>query len=171
MKKFFVSLLFAVITCSCFSQDLSATDFIEDLEFLKKTLPLKHTRLFAKITQPEFERKVNGITSHADALDYETFTAELFKLTVAIGDEHTFVEPKFSKIFPIKFDFFSEGIFVTGIEKDNALALSARLVSINNHGTTELITFFKTAIQSEKQGVGLCQLEYRHDERGSARSC
>ncbi|NNU34578.1 hypothetical protein HK413_11690 [Mucilaginibacter sp. S1162] len=129
MKKTILPILFALISSTCFSQTLSKADFIEDLEFLKKTLPVKHTNLFAKITRPDFEKKVDAIINKADALNYETFTAELFKLTVSIGDEHTFVEAKFTKVLPIKFEFFKEGIFVTGIDSTKSGLLQTKVDS------------------------------------------
>lgn len=151
MKKRIITILFALISSACFSQTVSKAGFIEDLEFLKKTLPVKHTNLFAKITQSDFDKKVDAIINKADALNYETFTAELFKLTVSIGDEHTFVEPKFTKVLPIQFDFFKEGLFVTGIEPANSALLQARLTAINNQSITNVISLFKKAIQSENQ--------------------
>ena len=61
MKKIMIFVLCSFIGSTCFSQTLSKADFIEDLEYLKKTLPVKHTNLFAKITSPAFETKVNSI--------------------------------------------------------------------------------------------------------------
>lgn len=149
MKKTILPILFTLISSTCFSQTLSKTDFTEDLAFLKKTLPEKHTNLFAKITRSNFEAKVDAIAAKADALNYETFTAELFKLTVNIADEHTFIEPKFTKILPIQFELFKEGLFVTGIDSANSALLQAKLIAINNQSTAKVIALFKEAIQSE----------------------
>ncbi|MES2515907.1 MAG: hypothetical protein V4580_17260 [Bacteroidota bacterium] len=151
MKKTTILILFVLISGTSFSQTLSKADFKEDLEFLKRTLPAKHTNLFAKITLPNFETKVDVIISKADALNYETFTTELFKLTVSIGDEHTFVEPKFTKILPIQFGLFKEGFFITGIDSVNSTFLQAKLLAINNHSITNIISLFKEVIQSENQ--------------------
>ena len=151
MKKTLFPVLLLLISSTCFSQALSKDDFTEDLEFLKKTLPVKHTNLFAKITRPDFEAKVDAITAKAETLNDETFTAELFKLTVSIADEHTFVEPEFTKILPIQFGMFKEGLFVTGIGADNSALLLARLVAINNQSTKNVIALFKEAIQSDNQ--------------------
>ncbi|MCJ0743132.1 S41 family peptidase [Pedobacter montanisoli] len=151
MKKIIVLIFFTLIAHFGFAQSLSKADFIEDLEFLKKTLPIKHTNLFAKITQANFKTKVDAVISKAGALDYETFTTELFKLMVSIGDEHTFVEPKFTKILPIQFELFKEGLFVTGIDEANSDLLQAKLIAINNQSTANVISLFKEIIQSENQ--------------------
>jgi hypothetical protein len=151
MKKAVITFLLALISSTCLPQILQKGDFIEDLEFLKKTLPAKHINLFAKITQRDFEQRINSIISKANVLSYETFIAELFKLTVNIGDEHTFVEPKFDKILPVQFEIFKEGFFVTGIDSTNSAMLQSKLVAINGKGITDVIRLFKKVIQSENQ--------------------
>ena len=151
MKKTILPIVFACISATCFAQSLSKGDFIEDLEYLKKTLPTRHTNLFAKIDSPTFVKKIDAIEAKAGSLNYETFSAELFKLTVAIGDEHTFIERKFTQILPIQFDLFREGLFVTGIDPTNSTLLNSRLVAINDQPVSKVIALFKEAIQSENQ--------------------
>lgn len=147
MRKTIVLMLFILLSNIAFAQTLSKNDFIEDLEFLKKTLPAKHTNLFAKIDSLTFEKKIDLIKAKADVLNEETFIASLFKLTVAIGDEHTFIEPKFTKILPIQFELFKEGLFVTGIDPTHAELLQTRLVAINGEPTNKVISLFNEAIQ------------------------
>jgi len=151
MKNTILTVLFALTSSTIFSQSLSKTDFITDLEFLKKTLPVKHTNLFAKITQPNFEANVNAMISKAGSLNDETFITELFRLTLSIGDEHTFVEPKFTKVLPIQFGLFKEGFFVTGIDSNKSAFLKAKLVAINNQSIIHVISLFKEVIQSANQ--------------------
>ncbi len=147
MRKTIVLMLFVLLSNIAFAQTLSKNDFIEDLEFLKKTLPAKHTNLFAKIDSLSFEKKIDLIKAKADVLNEETFIASLFKLTVSIGDEHTFIEPKFTKILPIQFELFKEGLFVTGIDPTHAALLQTRLVAINGQPTSKVISLFNEAIQ------------------------
>lgn len=148
MKKTIFPILFILLSIHTFAQVLAKNDFIEDLAFLKKTLPTRHTNLFAKIDSPTFIAKIQGIENKVDRLNYETFTTELFKLTVAIGDEHTFIEPKFTKILPIQFDFFKEGLFITAIDSAHSNLLQSQLIAINNKPTSEIVALFKEAIQS-----------------------
>ncbi|WP_449438460.1 hypothetical protein [Pedobacter steynii] len=149
MKKTIIAILFALISSVSFSQTLSKTDFMEDLEFLKKTLPVKHTNLFAKINSSQFENKVDQVSMRSNGFDQNRFIAELFKLTKSIGDEHTFIEVDFSKVLPIQFELFKEGLFVVGIDSANALALNSKLESINGHPVSEVMARFKEIIQYE----------------------
>lgn len=151
MKRTILAPLLICISTACFSQSLTKSDFIEDLEYLKKTLPTRHTNLFAKIDSPTFVKKIDAIEAKAGSLDYESFSAALFKLTVAIADEHTFIERQFTKILPIQFDLFKEGLFVTGIDSANKALVNSRLIAINNQPISKVIALFKEVVQSENQ--------------------
>ena len=98
MNKILFTILFVLVSTFGFSQTLTKADYMEDLDFLKRTLPAKHTNLYAKTTKATFDKLVDDIASKANSLNYETFTVELFKLMVSIKDEHTFVEAKFNTI-------------------------------------------------------------------------
>ncbi len=149
MKKTIITILFGLISIGCFSQTLSKADFMEDLEFLKKTLPVKHTNLFAKIDSNQFKSKVDQVAMRSNGFDRNRFIVELFRLTKAIGDEHTFIEADFTKVLPIQFELFKEGLFVVGIDSANKLMLNSKLESINGYPVTEVIARFKQIIQDE----------------------
>ncbi len=112
-------------------------------------MPVKHTNLFAKIDSAEFKNKVDQVSMRLNGFDRNRFIAELFRLTKSIGDEHTFVEVDFTKILPIRFELFKEGIFVVGIDSVNKSALNSKLESINGHPLNEIIDRFKGIILDE----------------------
>ncbi|WP_293943811.1 MULTISPECIES: hypothetical protein [unclassified Sphingobacterium] len=151
MNKPIFTLLFVLVATVSFSQRLTKADYIEDLEFLKRTLPVRHTNLFAKTTKATFEKLVDDIADKADSLNYDMFTVELFKLMVSIKDEHTFVERQFNRILPIKLGMFKGGLYVTGIDSAFISVLGSKLVAINNHSFKQINALFKEAILSENQ--------------------
>lgn len=131
-----------------FCQQLSKADYLEDLHYLKDTLPKRHINLLAKISKTDFDNKIAEIASRLSNPDFEIFTVELFKLTVVIGDEHTHIEPVFTKAAPIRFNIFTEGIYVTATDTANADLLLYRLTGINEHPVGEVINRFREIIQS-----------------------
>ncbi|RZJ88073.1 MAG: hypothetical protein EOO20_14545, partial [Chryseobacterium sp.] len=149
MKNVLLPILFLLVSNYGFSQKLQKEDFVEDLTYLKKTLPVKHTNLFAKISESSFNAHIDRLIAKAERLNYESFLAELFKLTVKIGDEHTFVEAKFTRTLPVKFTALKEGLFVTSIDSAHSSLLGAKLLGFNNHTITDIISSFKEIIQSE----------------------
>ncbi|MFD0940813.1 S41 family peptidase [Pedobacter boryungensis] len=146
MRKIAALLFFLCFATASMAQQFSKSDFLEDLTYFKTTLPQRHTNLFSKVTEKEFNAKVNEIELKVDSLNYETFVVELFKLIVAIGDEHTRVEPNFTKVLPIRFEQFSEGIYITGIDAKSKAALLGKLTAVNSMPISEVITRFKTII-------------------------
>jgi hypothetical protein len=149
MKKTSIVLCFILLHSGLvFCQRLSKADYLEDLQYLKDTLPKRHINLFAKISKADFDNSIAAIESRLTDPDDETFTAELLKLTVAIGDEHTHIEPVFTKVAPIRFNKFTEGIYVTATDTANADVLLYQLTGVNGHSITEVISRFKEIIQS-----------------------
>lgn len=150
MRKLIIVFLITFSIHNCYGQ-LSKEDFINDLNYLKSTLPQKHTNLFSKITEQDFDTKINNIIAKSDSLNYETFTAELLKLIVSIRDEHTQIEFVNNKIFPIQFEGFKEGIYVKGIDSTNSDLLGTQLTAINNIPIETIIDRYKQVILSENQ--------------------
>lgn len=158
MRKITLLSIFLFYINSCIAQQLHKEDFLEDLAYFKTTLPQRHTNLFTKVSEATFNAKVDAIALKADSLNYETFTAALSKLIVAIGDEHTRVEPNYTKVLPIKFEQYKEGIFTIGVDRNYASSLLGRLIAINGQSMEVITMKFKTVIQSENKSyftVGL----------------
>ncbi|WP_448104289.1 hypothetical protein [Pedobacter panaciterrae] len=132
-----------------FCQQLSKADYFQDLQYLKDTLSKRHINLFAKISKEDFDKNIASIKSRLTDSDNEKFTTELFKLTVAIRDEHTHIEPVFTKVVPIRFNKFIEGIYVTATDTANADVLLCQLTAVNGHAINEVMSRFKEIIQSE----------------------
>lgn len=151
MKKFLSLLFVLVATVSVHSQNQTQKGFEEDLEYLAKALPQKHVNLFAKISRSEFESKIAFIKSKIDSLDEDAFLNELFKLMVAVGDEHTRVEPQamYRYILPLQFASFKEGIFVVATDSAHADLLLAKVLNVNGMPINDVLNKFKTIIPND----------------------
>lgn len=150
-KFLFTSFLFIFATHIIYAQNLTEKQFVEDLEFLKTELPQRHKNLFAKISEKEFNLKILEIESKSKNLNEETFEIELYKLIKEIGDEHTRIEPKYPTIFPIHFDFFKEGIFVTETDSINSSLLFKKLNGIEKISVKNVIKKYKTIIKDDNK--------------------
>lgn len=146
MKKILILLIIVTITISAHSQ--TQNGFKEDLEYLAQNLPLKHINLFAKISKTEFESKISQIESQIHSLEKEAFLNELFGLLVAVGDEHTRIEPETlgSSNVPIQFSLFAEGIFITAIDSTHTELLLSKVTKVNGIPINKVIDKFKTII-------------------------
>lgn len=150
MKRIIIFFLFFLSLCSeLFAQNLTAKQYIEDLEYLKTELPKGHKNLFAKITEKEFFDEISVIQNKAETLNNEKFIIELFKLTKKINDEHTRIEPPFQLTFPIEFDFFKEGIFVTETDFIRKNLLYKKLNKIENAKTKNILNSVRQLIKDD----------------------
>ncbi|MFN0257056.1 S41 family peptidase [Pedobacter ureilyticus] len=149
MKQLSVLFFTLLFTQNSFAQKLNPTDFTQDLEYLKDSLPSNHKNLFAKISREDFVKQINKIETQANDLDYDRFSTELLKLIVAIGDEHTRVWPNYDRFLPIKLSSFKEGYFVTQIDTSLSKLLLTQLVAINNKPITEVVNQFEAVVLSE----------------------
>jgi hypothetical protein len=133
------------------SQNLTPPQFVEDLEFLKSELPKNHKNLFAKISETKFNSRITEIEQKSKSLNNESFEIELYKLIKEIDDEHTRIEPIYKTVYPLNFDFFEEGLFVTNTDIINSNLLYKRLNGIENSTLKELTENFKKIIKTDNQ--------------------
>ncbi|MDR2126623.1 MAG: hypothetical protein LBP63_07325 [Prevotellaceae bacterium] len=152
MKNILFPILLLILTnISASSQNFTEIDFEEDLEYIKQTLPQKHINLFEKISKTQFESKIDSVKYKAKSLNTETFINELFKLMVAVGDEHTRVELSQQIVVPVRFQMFQEGIFVAEISPVYSGALLSKVIEINEQPINDVINKFKEIILSQNQ--------------------
>jgi hypothetical protein len=150
IRKPFIFFVFSVCLFSLTNaQSLTPDQFIEDLHHFKTELPQRHKNLYAKIAEAEFLKKVNNIEQKATTLTNESFEIELYKLIKEIGDEHTRLEPAYKTIYPVSFDFFKEGIFVTGTNAENAGLLYKQLNGVDKQSTRNILNQVKTIVKDD----------------------
>lgn len=154
-KKILNSFLSVILLFLSFTklngQILTPEQFVEDVEFVKSELPKRHNNLFAKISEKEFNNRIEYIERKSKDLNNESFEIELYKLIKEIGDEHTRVEPVYKTTYPLNVDFFKEGIFITSADPMHSNLLYKKLDGIENCTTKDIIEKFKKIIKDDNQ--------------------
>jgi hypothetical protein len=110
-----------------------------------------HKNLFAKISETKFNSRITEIEQKSKSLNNESFEIELYKLIKEIDDEHTRIEPIYKTVYPLNFDFFEEGLFVTNTDIINSNLLYKKLNGIENSTLKELTENFKKIIKTDNQ--------------------
>lgn len=151
LKYFILFTSLFLLSIKANGQKLTSKQYIEDLEFLKRELPKRHKNLFAKTSEEIFNDKVEEIKKKSKSLNDESFEIELYKLIKEIDDEHTRIEPIYKTIFPVKFDFFKEGVFVTSTDITNSSLLYKKLNGIGNSTLKEITKKFKNIVKTDNQ--------------------
>jgi hypothetical protein len=76
---------------------------------------------------------------------------ELYKIFKEIGDEHTKIEPVYKTFYPLDFDFFKEGIFVTSADSAHYNLIYKKLEGIESTETKDIIKNFRDIINSDNE--------------------
>ncbi|MBX7109870.1 MAG: hypothetical protein K1X61_14565 [Chitinophagales bacterium] len=115
-------------------------DYTADIDYFHDQLIARHKNLFVNISRKVFDSLTNDLKSHASELSRETFIVRLCSINALIADEHTRIDPGFEKVFPLRFDYFDEGLAIILSDSANSRYLSCRLLAIDNHTVDEVIT-------------------------------
>lgn len=116
---------------------LTAGQWLEDLDRLVELIETTHPAPFLRIPQ---ERFYSAVESAREGIPKATSDEEaatwIMRVVAVLDDTHTFyilddVE-RFQLWFPVSFYQFSDGLFITAIDKDNAQHIGAEVVRIGN---------------------------------------
>lgn len=111
-----------------------------DIAYFSDYLSAHHKNLFAKVRKEKFDSAVATLKSIADTMAPEKFVIELFKINALVADEHTKIEPQFTERFPLRFEYFDDGITIISADRQYKDLLSCKILFINQHPINEVIT-------------------------------
>ncbi len=139
MNKLII-ILIAISFLSCTKKKIQPpiikNSWVEDIEFIKKELPVKHINLFSKITRQEFNSDIESLIKNIPIFEENDIICGLMKIFAEIGDTHTGIHSEKNiirfKIAPVKYEIFDDGIFITEIIESGQQYLKQQVTGINN---------------------------------------
>lgn len=126
--KLYAQIVFITLfSFAAFAQPPTAKpeEWRDDLRFLSAELIRLHPGVFSHITPAQFQAEVDAINTAIPSLQDHIIIARLVKFVAMIGDSHTFLS--FSsgsapfRRYPIDWQIFSDGLFVTGVTSESRL--------------------------------------------------
>lgn len=173
MKKilivvFFTLALFILSGCSSSintEKKLSNDQWIQDLDYLDTEITKQHPNLFKYISEEEWNKSIKNLKSEVPNLSDGSIRLKIAQIIVSIGDAHTFVMPTDAVTpigeeqippeelveFPVKCEFFEDGIRVIQCDSNYKEILGAKIVSINNTDINEVIDKIATLFAHDYQ--------------------
>ncbi len=140
-----ISLLFFTQT----GMSLTTEDWVEDIDYLHKTLEERHLNLYHKISKEEFTRELNLIKQQLNQKPGSTPLA-LMRLFQKIGDGHTqfayWGNPHHR--FPVEFYMNNGKIYLTGITPKHKHLLGMELVAVNDTPAANIIQQLNPLLQA-----------------------
>ncbi len=153
--KNWIIITFLFLTISCSSQNDKEIDWKEDIDFLKKELPKRHKNLFFKIDKSDFENKIEKIKNNSLS-DFET-AIKLQQVIASIGDSHTsiiwkkYINPK--KLLPLRFYWFSDGIYIKQTTKNYKELLGKKVTEINGNSISKITDSLSSLITVDNNAI------------------
>lgn len=124
-------------------------DWKADLEQLREELPLLHNSLFHNISREEFDRKIDALKATDKGMTPHRVVVEFAKLIALIGDAHTTLEVPRSKMLPLKFYCFDEGVYIIAAGAGQEELIHRRVLEIDGIPMEEVIHLLTEMIPHE----------------------
>lgn len=123
----------------------------KDLNYLKEALPRKHPNLFFKISEKEFESKIDTLKNSVKDLNDDEICAGICEIVASIGDAHTKANIDYSKRYPVEFYYFNKDIYLINTTNEYKQALNCKLIKVNNLDINKVEKLLEPLIAHENE--------------------
>lgn len=166
MKIFYVC-CFIIVAFSCKAQhkekkpDIDKQSVINDIDYYQNAIFANHIDPFKYISKDEFTRQIKLIKSNSKNKNIDELVIELRQLNAKMKDEHSMIGGfRETKLFPIQYYWFEEGLFVINTNEKYKNLIYNRLIAINNVPIKTVIektatTLPNTGVSSIKDNIAL----------------
>ena len=132
---------------------LTAADWQSDLKFLQEKVHKDYSFLFKKVTAQEFDAEVDKLyKTMPDMQDHERM-AGIARIVSLFKYGHTNVVWRESSIkyhlAPVNFYWFSDGIYVEGVDKKYENIIGAKLIKVEGMPVKEALSAVKPLVPAE----------------------
>jgi hypothetical protein len=102
----------------------------QDIDSFARVLSEEHANLFFRMPRSRFDSEVGALRAAVSSLSDADIAVGLMRILAMVGDSHTAIDFRSFSGFrqiPIRFDWFSDGIFVVGTTEAHREALGLRV--------------------------------------------
>ncbi len=130
---------------------LSVQHWIEDIDYLHLTLPLKHKNLYHSIKKEDFDKEIQDLKNDVPKLKDSEIKCRLAQIVALIGDAHTSLNLSYnnSSSYPIEIWWFGDDLRVITTNKEHKDILGKKLTHINGIPIYEIMNKTDSLISHE----------------------
>jgi hypothetical protein len=124
----------------------------EDITFLQEELPKRQLQPFVKFSQDEWNRQLDSLKTILASLHDQEIFFSMAKTVASMGVAHTSILPAnydSYRVFPLTFQWFSDGLFVTGCSSAYQSLLGKKITSIGTKNINEVYALIAPFISHE----------------------
>jgi tetratricopeptide (TPR) repeat protein len=174
-----VSLILLSMLCCLSASAIAQTEeeWREDIDILVQKIERYHPVPWARVSREQFMQEVEDAKTGLKEWNREKITIEIIKLVASLRDGHTGMllgnQSNFNLWFPLRLEWFHDGIFITATDEKNSGLLGARVLNMgkldaeqayarvgtiitsdSDHGIARLATnFLSNAVILETMGI------------------
>ncbi|MEQ8765627.1 MAG: S41 family peptidase [Planctomycetota bacterium] len=125
--------------------DLTPAQYAADLDFLLQELERVHPDLYHARPKTDWQADVQALRASLDDTDLAHFYIGVQRLVALAEDGHTRSLPPhdselFSKLFPVRFQIFSDGVYITAAAPQYAEIVGGRVREIGTTSIEDVLT-------------------------------
>ena len=136
MKKVLFFIAFLMVMMSYAQNNLTASQWQEDLKFLQETVHQDYSFLFKKTTAKDFDAAVEKLHSEIPNLKDHEIVVGLARMVSMFKYGHTDIsfrqDPFTFSQLPFNLYHFNDGVYIQGTHKDYQNALGAKVVAVES---------------------------------------
>ncbi|MDH3214862.1 MAG: S41 family peptidase [Candidatus Krumholzibacteria bacterium] len=122
-----------VLPSSGAAKNLSTHEWRQDLQYMARQLEQWHANLYHTVDREEFEAAVAALDRDIPNLAPHQIIVGLSRIVASVGDAHTYLFPPFDGPFafgkyPVQYEWFSDGLFVTVADRSLTRILGAQVL-------------------------------------------
>ena len=153
-----LSIIYIVfIFCGCGTQYLGGNRverWKKDLNYLQEALPNKHVNLFFKLSEDDFNNKIEELKIDLNNLNDEEIENKVYEIVASIGDAHTKLYKQYDYRFPLNFWYFGEDLYLINTTEEYNNALYCKVEAIDGYDIRKVEEKLKKLIvQANKSNI------------------
>jgi len=156
LLKIITIAFFCLVPFTVHSQQIPKIDWYADLDYISTELPAKHYNLFARKSKDYFFSEINRLKEESGNTDIE-MVLRIQQLIASMGDSHTEIDyrPLFDKnqILPLRFYWFSNGLYVTQTSKKYSEIVGCKIISINKIPVETVIDSLSSLVTIDNKAI------------------
>lgn len=132
--------------------------WLADIDYAVGQIIKTHPNPFRRISQDAFQASVARLKNDLPGLNDDEITVRLMQIVASLRDGHTSLGPApdaEALWFPIRFYQFTDGLFVTAIDRQYAELAGARVLTVGEVSAEEALQRAQTAFASDNQFAAL----------------
>ncbi|MDH4270710.1 MAG: hypothetical protein OEW18_01905 [Candidatus Aminicenantes bacterium] len=131
--------------------ELTAEQWIKDLDFLGAELPKRHKNLFHNMSENEFRAQIEALQAKLPSLSQSEILVGLMRIVAAVGDSHTTLGYRPRQGIPLMLYWFKDGISILNTTAAYRDILNGRITAIGEKPIEDIIPILAALVPHENQ--------------------